>query len=86
MVLTACSKDSESFTRITTTGVWSEHVGTLLPLNQSSFSHDDRIRQVRITYRWRRITDPDTQFVLVMRSVQPLNAPSPRQLVEISWS
>lgn len=42
------------------------------------------MKQVKITYWWRRITDPDTQFVLVMRSMQQLNVSPPRQLVEIS--
>ena len=70
--------------RITTTGVWSERIGNLVPSNRSTHLHDDRMRRIKITYRWRRITDPDTQFVLVMRSMQPASAPPPRQLAEIS--
>uniref|UniRef100_A0A0R3W6P9 VWFA domain-containing protein n=1 Tax=Taenia asiatica TaxID=60517 RepID=A0A0R3W6P9_TAEAS len=77
--------DSESFSRIKTTGVWSERVGRLLSsVSQSSPLDGDRMKQVKITYRWRRITDPDTQFVLVMRSMQQLNVSPPRQLVEIT--
>ncbi|CDS43443.1 cache domain containing protein [Echinococcus multilocularis] len=77
--------DSESFARIETTGVWSERVGSLLSSSiPSPRLNGDRMKEVKITYRWRRITDPDTQFVLVMRSMQQVNVPPPRQLVEIT--
>ncbi|VDM16916.1 unnamed protein product [Hydatigera taeniaeformis] len=77
--------DSETLAKIKTTGVWSERVGSLLPsTGQIPPHYGDRMNHVKITYRWRRITDPDTQFVLVMRSMHQLDAPPPRQLVEIT--
>ncbi|VDN97911.1 unnamed protein product [Rodentolepis nana] len=72
--------DPEAFSRIETTGVWSESVGTLV----TSTKEISGKYIVKVTYRWRRIIDPDTQFVMIMRSTESLHSPPARQLVEIT--
>lgn len=60
--------------------MWSENVGSLVASSKEvSGKHI-----IKVTYRWRRITDPDTQFVMILRSTETLHSPPPRQLVEIS--
>ncbi|VUZ52379.1 unnamed protein product, partial [Hymenolepis diminuta] len=72
--------DPETFASIETTGVWSENVGTLI----SSTKEVPGKNIIKVTYRWRRIIDPDTQFAMVLRSTESLHSPPARQLVEIT--
>ncbi|KAM7533191.1 hypothetical protein Aperf_G00000125491 [Anoplocephala perfoliata] len=77
--------DPGLFARIETAGVWSENIGTLVSPDQGASDSNNHTKHlVKVTYRWRRITDPDTQFVMVLRSTESVHAPPPRQLVEIT--
>ncbi len=41
-------------------------------------------KRLKVVYRWRRITDPNTPFVVVLRSFEPDDSVPHRQLVELS--
>lgn len=44
------------------------------------------LERVNVVYRWRRVSDPNTSFVVVLRSVESPLAQAQRQLQEISKS
>ncbi|VEL20931.1 unnamed protein product [Protopolystoma xenopodis] len=53
-----------------------------MPPPNSSSEHS----LVRITYRWKRISNPVTPFVVAIRSVDPVDAPPLRRLIELGKS
>ncbi|VDD84155.1 unnamed protein product [Mesocestoides corti] len=75
----------EIFALIAATGIWSADEGSPVSEVDGSPGHSrGNTVRVKVTYRWRRITDPATQFAVVMRSFEVENSTPSRQLLELT--